>query len=307
MSCLTFINLSVIFVIVNIFLAWIEMILYNKKTQRFLNLYFNWLLNNCLLLNLSTFMLLYSQTFLICHSIPFVLRNKEYELKNFKQTNNKGFNFIIKKKLTYFLLLSDNSTKLNWSYKPLITTLSKKPSNVHIFNYTHLKKHLYGIFNLLLLYLNKNYSFFMFNFDFLNSDIYSFSKYIYGVKNVLKYQFIFSYDLKKFRSHKWRSRIRFFIKKKRVRLVFLLDVYNGSFFVDFFKKLKLTTVGLVPQSINPSKFDFWLIADSTSYLIKYAFFSYIHSIYNLFLLRRSYYFFKKYNTQLLKLILIFNF
>jgi len=161
-------------------------------------------------------------------------------------------------------------------------------------------KQLVILFNLFITFLQKNYNFFIFNFDFLINDVYSFSKWMYGVKNVLKYSFIFKCDLKKFRNFKWKKRFITLTKKKKVKLTFLLDICNNEFFVDFLKNSKLVTVGLIPQNISFFKLDFWLITNSNSYLIKYLFFSYIYSIYNFILLQRMLKFFITYNQKLQK-------
>lgn len=156
------------------------------------------------------------------------------------------------------------------------------------------------MFNLFTNILLKNYSFFIFNFDFLINDLYAFSKYIFGVKNVLKYQFIFNYDLKKFRNFKWKARFNFFVKKKKVKLVFLLDIYNGFFFVDYLKTMKIITVGLIPQNMSPLKLDFWFLTNSNNYLFKHLFFSYIYSVYNIILTIKLLRFFNTYNKNLQK-------
>lgn len=217
----------------------------------------------------------------------------------FKFDSSK-INLKLKKRLCYFLLLSSDTNTVHWHYKSLVVKKYMKPTVKYIFNIKFLMKQLITLFNLFISFLQKNYNFFIFNFDFLINDVYSFSKWMYGVKNVLKYGFIFRCDLKKFRNFKWKKRFINLTKKKKVKLTFLLDICNNDFFVDFLKNSKLITVGLIPQNISFLKLDFWLITNSNSYLVKYLFFSYIYSIYNFILLQRMLKFFIMYNEKLQK-------
>lgn len=221
-----------------------------------------------------------------------------------EKKNNFTFflNNRLKKRLSYFLFLSNSNEQLHWSYKSLLIKKFSNPRHTAFLNFNFLLKELYIVFNLFSNLLAKNYSFFIFNFDFLINDIHSFSKYIFGVKNVLKYSFVFKYDLKKFRNFKWKAKFNFFVKKKKVKLVFLLDIYNGFFFVDYLKTLKIITVGLIPQNMSPTKLDFWFITNSHQYLIKYLFFSYVYSVYNACLSDKMFKFFQVYHKNLHKYI-----
>lgn len=222
-----------------------------------------------------------------------------------KQQKTVVNSFLIRK-LFYFLIISSDNSKLHFSYSNLVIKKIINPTKFSILNYNFLLTQLKVVSSLFNSLLLKNYSFFVFNFDFLVKDFYSFSKMIFGVKNVLKYQFIFTYDLKKFRNFKWKSRFNLFVKKKRVKIVFLLDIYNSYFFVDYLKTLKIITVGLIPQTQSPSSLDFWLICNKRDYIVKYIFFSFIYSLYNLFLNKKVFEFFKLYNRQFCKLLPYFS-
>lgn len=208
----------------------------------------------------------------------------------------------LKKRLSYFLILSNNTSKIHWSYKSLLVKKINKFYNISIFNSNFLLKQITILFNLFISFLQKNYNFFIFNFDFLINDIYAFSKWIYGVKNITKYSFIFKTNLKKFRNFKGKKKFNLLVKKKRVKIAFLLDITNNEFFVDFLKNSKIITVGLVSQNISFSKLDFWLLTNSNSYLIKYLFFSYLYSLYNIFLIQKVNNLFFYYNRNFLKLL-----
>ena len=212
----------------------------------------------------------------------------------------------LKKHLCYFLILSDNSTKVHWYYKSLLVKKTVKFERIYIFNFNFLLKQITSFSHLFNIFLEKNYNFFIFNFDFLINDVYSFSKWIYGVKNVLKYNFIFKTDLKKFRNFKWKKRFNLLVKKKKVKFAFLLDITNNEFFVDFLKNSKIITIGLISQNISFLKLDFWLITNNNSYLIKYLFFSYIYSIYNINLLQKFNKFFMYYNQNFHKALVTLN-
>lgn len=168
------------------------------------------------------------------------------------------------------------------------------------FDSSFLLKQLYTIFNLFTVFLYKNYNFFIFNFDFLINDVYAFAKWVYGVKTIYKYNFIFKSNLKNFRNYKWKRKLNLFIKKKRVKITFLLDIYNNSFFVDFLKNSKVITIGLIPQNQTFLKLDFWCISNTNTYLVKYLFFSYIYSIYNTILSIKMFSFFLKYSAYFQK-------
>jgi hypothetical protein len=203
----------------------------------------------------------------------------------------------LKKRLCYFLILSDNTKKFHWAYKSLLIKKTLKFKSLYIFDFNFLVKQITSLFNLFITFLNRNYNFFIFNFDFLINDIYAFSKWIYGVKNIVKYDFIFKTDLKKFRNFKWKKRFNLLVKKKKVKFAFLLDVSNNEFFVDFLKNSKIITVGLISQNISFLKLDFWLVTNNNSYFIKYLFFSYIYSIYNIILSQKLNKFFFYYNQN----------
>jgi hypothetical protein len=173
-------------------------------------------------------------------------------------------------------------------------------SYLYSFNFNFLLKQITTLLNLFITFLYKNYNFFIFNFDFLVNDIYAFSKWIYGIKNVLKYDFIFKTDLKKFRNFKWKKRFNLLVKKKKIKFAFLLDVTNNEFFIDFLKNSKIITVGLISQNISFLKLDFWLITNNNSYIIKYLFFSCIYAIYNISLLQKFNKFFTYYNHNFQK-------
>lgn len=208
----------------------------------------------------------------------------------------------LKKRLCYFLVFSGNTNKLHWHYKALIVKKTSKFASFYLFNFKFLLKQVTTLFNLFNSFLNKNYNFFIFNFDFLMNDVYSFSKWIYGTKNVIKYDFIFKADLKKFRNFKWKKRFINLVKKKKVKITFLLDITNNEFFIDFLKNSKILTVGLVPYNISFLKLDFWFITNNNSYLVKYIFFSYIYSLYNIFLLQKITKFFLYYNRNFKQLL-----
>lgn len=199
-------------------------------------------------------------------------------------------------RLSYFLLISQSPQNIHWGYKSLITYKNLINKKAVLFNSKFLLKQLTAIFNLVTTFLYQNYNFFVFNSDFLINDIYSFSKWVYGVKTVLKYNFIFNYELKKFRNFRWKKKFLVLVKKKKIKLAFLLDMYNNLFLLDFLKNSKLITIGLVPQNQSFSKLDFWCISNTNSYIIKYLYFSYLYSIYNIILLKKSMIFFKQYGN-----------
>lgn len=203
----------------------------------------------------------------------------------------------LKKRLCYFLVLSGNTNHLHWVYKSLLVKKTLKFNYLYLFNFSFLLKQITSLFNLFIMFLSKNYNFFIFNFDFLMNDIYAFSKWIYGVKDTVKYDFIFKTDLKKFRNFKWKKRFNVLVKKKKVKCAFLLDIINNEFFVDFLKNSKIITIGLIPQNMSFLKLDFWFVTNNNSYMIKYLFFSYIYSIYNISLLQKLNKFFIYYNRN----------
>jgi len=258
-------------------------------------------------------------TFLLFNSLNllnywfFILNNKYTHISNHfliqKNTDLSKSSTIIKKlkkRLCYFLILSENTSKLHWAYKSLLVKKTFNFNYTHSFNINFFLKQVTVLMNLFITFLSKNYNFFVFNFDFLINDVYSFSKWVYGVKNAVKYDFIFKTDLKKFRNFKWKKRFNMLIKKKKVKIAFLLDTTNNEFFIDFLKNSKIITVGLVPQNISFFKLDFWLITNTNSYIIKYLFFSYIYSIYNIVLLQKFNRFYLYYNKSFTKVLLSTN-
>jgi len=264
----------------------LKIIFVSNKIQSFLN----W----CFLSNFF-FITTYFKFFFLFYNF----KNNFKFLKFFNSDKNVIIKQIknIKKRLCYFLFLSGTQKNLHYSYNSLIYRKFLKPKTVYFLNFSFLLNQLTILLNLFSNLLLKNYLFFIFNFDFLINDIYSFSKYIFSVKDVLKYKFIFDYDVKKFRNFKWKSRFNFFVKRKKVKIAFLLDVYNDFFFIDYLKTLKIVTVGLIPLNVTHVKLDFWFITNINSYLVKYLFFSYIYSIYNIILSQKMFRFFYVYNKN----------
>lgn len=113
-----------------------------------------------------------------------------------------------------------------------------------------------SVFNVLHHLLLKNFLFFIFNFESMSLEISSFNKYVLGINIVTNYSFISKSNLNQLKTNFWCTKTKQLVQKSKIKLVFFLDFFNIFFFVNFFKKIKITTFGLLPQTNETPNFDF---------------------------------------------------
>jgi hypothetical protein len=155
----------------------------------------------------------------------------------------------------------------HWAFNIII----KNSYNQSFFIDYFLIKNITNQLNIINYFLNKKLKIFYFNENFFFNEITKFNKFILNLFDLNKYNFLLFSMLKLFRKNIFKLKIRSFLKKKRIKIICILD---PKFFnlIDFFKNLKLFIIGLVPINYNFGKFDFFIPVTKYLDLIKYFFF-----------------------------------
>lgn len=196
---------------------------------------------------------------------------------------------MLKKKFIYLFCLYSIKKNTHWIFK----SLANNSTSSFIFTDFVLIKNITNQLNVITHFLEKNLKVFYFNENFYYNEITKFNKFILNLFDTHRYNFLFFSLLKLFRKNIFKLKIRFFFKKKRIKMVCFLDV---KFFnlIDFFKTLKLVIIGLIPINYNPAKFDFFLPVLKYTSLIKFFFTSLIFLLYNFYRTKKINWFYKKY-------------
>ena len=168
--------------------------------------------------------------------------------------------------------------------------------------YSFLLKNITNQLNLINYFLTKKLKIFYFNENFFLNEITKFNKFVLNLFDLNRYNFLLFSMLKLFRKNIFKLKIRFFFKKKRIKIVCFLD-FKFFNLIDFFKNLKIFIIGLVHINYNILKFDFFIPVIKYLNLVKFFFFSLIFSFYTQYRSSKVISFYKKYNPnfELIKL------
>lgn len=186
----------------------------------------------------------------------------------------------IKHYMYVFLLSSGKSLPVHFYYYNLIESQFFN-TNLILFNFNYFLKEITNIMNLIFLSLKNRQMFFYFDPIYLSTEVSSLNKLIFGISNSYRFSFLRGFDLKFFRTHRFKSIFADFVDRFKISITLLPSYSFVWYSAPFFQKLGVTTVGLVCKNVKPDGLDYWLLTNSSGIFSNYLFFSWVYSLYTL--------------------------
>lgn len=224
---------------------------YVIKTS-FLNIFFNWVCINSYLnftLNLFTFYF---------HTFFFNLRCFDLSKLNDTVLFNTPIKTVkldfIKKKLFYYLFLSQTPTSVHWVFSNFISRrfLDYKTLKVDYFFFTQIKNFMNLLYNL----IKRDYLFFFITFELLKFEVISFSKYVFSITTFVENSFLFDLQYADLRKNYIKYYFVEFLKDKNIKLLIFLSDKNNLFYFNFIKQVNVLTFGLITSQSHFCNFDY---------------------------------------------------